>query len=85
MPAATSSVTPPGTATVAVFYDATGNILEVQHYDGLAWKGVTGHRGASGQQIWPGKALKKVEPAYFIKTVDDTDPCIWQGNILYCW
>ena len=78
-------VTPPANATVVVFLDADGDVKGVKHLDNQnQWQNATHSTHPSGQK-WPDRALASVTPLYFVTEASSVDPCIQQGNKLYCW
>ena len=80
------NVTPPASAKVVVFLDATGDVQGVQHLDNNnQWQNATHSNTPPGPQKWPERALSSVKPLYFLTEASGVDPCIQQGNKLYCW
>jgi hypothetical protein len=86
-----ANITPPAAAGVAVFYNNGGIVVGVQYLNPASgqWEDAADDSGPLGQEKWPAAAVASVKHTYWVETVPSAgkgaDPCIQQGNKLYCW
>jgi hypothetical protein len=87
----------PASAQVRVYYNNGGIVVGVEKKNAQGeWENVGEQAGPPGQEKWPNRPIGRMIPTYFVFEAfeagvsgyspgQSVDPCIQQGNKLYCW
>jgi hypothetical protein len=77
-----------------VYYNNEAIVVGVEKKNAKGeWENVDEQTGSPGQEKWPNRPIGRMIPTYFVFEADvgsyspgqSVDPCIQQGNKLYCW